>query len=117
MNCLHSFKTKDKLKSHIRVCENKDFSNVVIPSEDTKIFEFNQYQKSHKTPLLIYANIKCLIEVTDGCKSNPENSSTAKVSVHIRSCFSMSTISLFKSIKKSAMYIEVKIAWKSVVNP
>ena len=35
----------------------------------------------------------------DGCKSNPENSSVTKVSNHISSAFSMSTISSFRSIQ------------------
>ena len=29
--------TENKRKSHKKVCENKDFCNVVMPSEDTKI--------------------------------------------------------------------------------
>ena len=29
LNCLHSFRTKNKLESHKRVCENKDFCNVI----------------------------------------------------------------------------------------
>ena len=28
-----------------------------MPSEDTKIFEFNQYQKSDRAPFIIHANI------------------------------------------------------------
>ena len=67
-----------------------------MSSENTKIFEFNQYQKSDKAPFIIYAYLECLIEKTDGCKSNPENSSTTKVSKHIPSGFSMSTISSFR---------------------
>ena len=43
LNSLHSFRTKSKLELHKRVCENKDFCNVIMPSEDTKILEFNQY--------------------------------------------------------------------------
>ena len=35
----------------------------------------------------------------DGCKSNPESSSATKVSNHISSAFSMSTISSFRSIQ------------------
>ena len=30
-----------------------------MPSEDTKILEFNQYQKSDKAPF-IYADLKCI---------------------------------------------------------
>ena len=60
----------------IKRCENKDFCNVVIPSENTKILELNQYKKSNKAPFIIYANLECLIENIDGFKKNPENSST-----------------------------------------
>ena len=70
-----------------------------MPSEDTKILELNQYQKSDKATFIIYADLECLIEKIDGCKNNPENSSTTKVSKHIPSGFSMSTISSFRSIE------------------
>ena len=69
-------------------------------SEDTKIIEFNQYEKSDKAPFIIYADFECLIEKIDGCKNNPDNSFTTKVGQHIPSGFSMSTISLFKNLEK-----------------
>ena len=50
LNYFHSFRTKSKLESHKKVCEIRNFCNVVIPSEDTKILEFNQYCKSDKAP-------------------------------------------------------------------
>ena len=62
-----------------KVCENKDFCNVIIPSENDKILEFNQYQKSDKAPFIIYADLECIIEKIDGCQNNPENSSITKV--------------------------------------
>ena len=62
LNCLHSFATEKKIQSHKRVCENKDFCNVIMPSEDTKILEFNQYQKSDKAPFIIYADLECIIK-------------------------------------------------------
>ena len=46
LNCLHSFKTKNKRKSHKKIYENKDFCNVVMPSEDSKMLKFNQNQKT-----------------------------------------------------------------------
>ena len=99
MNCLHSFRTKNKRESLNRVCKNKDFCNTIMPFEDTKILEFNQYQKSDKAPCVIYVDLECIIENIDGCKINPENSSTTKVSKHVPSIFSMSTISSFRSIE------------------
>ena len=33
-----------------------------MPSEDTKMLEFNQYQKSDKATFIIYADVECIIE-------------------------------------------------------
>ena len=37
LNFLHSFRTKNKLKSHEKVCKNKDFCGTVMPSEKDNI--------------------------------------------------------------------------------
>ena len=81
-----------------------------MPSEDTKMVEFNQYPKSEKAPFIIYTNLNCLIKIIDGCKYNPENSSVTNSGKHIPSGFSMSTISSFESIKIRMIYIVVKMA-------
>ena len=54
-----------------------------MPSNDTKILEFNQYQKFDKAPFIIYTDLQCIIEKVDGCKNDSENSSTTKVSKYI----------------------------------
>ena len=67
-----------------------------MPSEDTKkILELNQNQKSYKVPYIIYADLE-YIEKIDGCKNNPENLSTTKVSKNTP-CFLMFTTLSFKS--------------------
>ena len=38
-----------------------------MPFEDTKISEFNQCQKSDKTPFIFYGDLDRLIEKIDGC--------------------------------------------------
>ena len=58
LNCLHSFGIEKKLESHLKVYEDKDFSNVIMSSEDNKMLEFNQYQKSDKTSFIIYAHLE-----------------------------------------------------------
>ena len=98
LNRLHSFGRNNKLESHKKVCENKDFCDIIINSGNTKTFEFNQYKKSDNAPFPIYANLECLIEKIDGCKNNLEHSFTTKVSEHIPSGFSMPIIS-FRSIE------------------
>ena len=92
MNCLHSFKTENKLESHKKVCKNKDFFGIVMPSEKDKILEFNQYMKADKMPYIIYADMEFLIKKIDGCANNPENSSTTKIGELIPCGYSMSTI-------------------------
>ena len=71
-NLLSFFRNRKKIELHKKVCENKDFCNVILPFEDTKILEFNQYQKSDKAPFIINADLECIIERIDGCKNNPE---------------------------------------------
>ena len=99
LNVLYAKKKRNKLESHKKVCENKQFCNVIMSSEDIKILEFNQYQKADKAPSIIYADLECMIERTDECKNNPENFCTTKVSELIPSGFSMSTITLLRSIE------------------
>ena len=45
LNCLHSIATENNrecLKKYVRI----KILNFIVPSENTKILEFNQYQKS-----------------------------------------------------------------------
>ena len=99
LSCIYSIATEDKHEFHKTVCGNKDFCNIVMLSKDNKNLEFNNYQISDKTPFIICADLEYLIEKIDGCTNNTEISSTTKVSEHILSAFSVSTILSFRSRK------------------
>ena len=43
------------IKSYVKI---KIFAIFVMPSEDTEILQFNQYQKSGKTPSIIYVGLE-----------------------------------------------------------
>ena len=63
-----------------------------MPFENTKILEFNEanyriYQKSNKVLFIIYTDFECIMEKIHGCKNNPENSLTTKLSEDIPSGF------------------------------
>ena len=62
LNCLYSFRTEKKLKSHEEVCKNEGFFGISMPSEKDSILEFNQYMKSDKTPYITYADIQSLMK-------------------------------------------------------
>ena len=46
LNCLHSFTTEKNLNCIKNYVKIKIFKNILMPSEDTKILEFNQFKKS-----------------------------------------------------------------------
>ena len=52
-----SSEQKNKLDLHQKVCKNKDFCNVIMPFEITKILQFTQYQISNKDSFIIYADL------------------------------------------------------------
>ena len=101
LNSLNSFRTEteNKLKSHEKVCKNKDFCGIVMSSEMDKILEFNQCMKSDKMPYIIYADIEFLIRKLDGCANNPENFSTTKIGKQGLCGYSMTTIWAFDHIR------------------
>ena len=87
--------------------------------EDTKTLKFNQYQNSDKAPFIIYADLEYLIEKIDGCKNDPDNSSTTNVGEYILSGYSMSTIfkKFYESLRQHAMEVinflnEIKLLTK-----
>ena len=76
LNCLHSFRIQNKLKSHEKVCKNIDFRGIVMSFHKDNILQFNQYIKFNKIPYIIYTDLDSLIKKIDGRANNPEKSST-----------------------------------------
>ena len=62
-----------------------------MPSKDTKMLEFNQYQKLDQASFIIYADLKCIIENIHGCANKPEKSSRTELGNHKPLAFSIST--------------------------
>ena len=116
LNCLHSFTTGNKHKTHKKVCGNKYFCNVIMPSEDNKILEFNQYQKSDKAPFIIYADLECLTKKIDECIILKIHQKQKQVNI-FHQVFQCLQYCHLKTQKISMTYTEVKIVRKSFVNP
>ena len=83
LNCIHYFRTINKLKSHKKVCENKDFCGIIISSVKKNISEFDQYMKSDKMPYIIYDDLEFCWKEIGGYAINPEKSSTTKIGEHV----------------------------------
>ena len=79
LNCFHSYRTKNKLEAHKKICENHNYCNVEMPTKNNNIIEYNQGEKSIKLPFVVYANLECLLEKMSTCQNNPNESSTMKL--------------------------------------
>ena len=55
INCLHSFRTKNKLKNHKNVCKNHDYCHIEMPKENNKILKYKHEEKSTTASFVIYA--------------------------------------------------------------
>ena len=60
--CFHSYRTKNKLDVHKKICENHDYCHIEMPTKDNNIIKYNQGGKSIKLPFIVYADLECLLE-------------------------------------------------------
>ena len=97
LNCPYSFATEKKL-NHIKKYLKIKIFVVKLCIRRTLKYQNLIILKSDKSPFISYADLQCIIEKTEGCKTNPENLSTKNLSKHIASGFSMYTISSFRSM-------------------
>ena len=79
LNCFRSYRTKNKLKVHKKICENHNYCNIEMPTKDNNIIRYNQGEKSIKLPFVIYADLECLLEKMSVCQNNPNESSTTEI--------------------------------------
>ena len=88
LNCFHSYRTKNKLELHKKICENHDYCHVKMPTKDNNIIKYNHGEKSMKVPFIIYADLECLLENMSTCINNPNESSTTKINKYTPSGYS-----------------------------
>ena len=81
-----------------------------MPSEDTKKLEFPQNCKSDKATSIINAYFETLIKKIDGCKNNPDKSSTKKYANIFHADIQCLQNEKFMVLKISMMCREVKNA-------
>ena len=104
LNCFHSYRTKNKLEAHKKICENRDYCHVEMPTKDNNTIKYNQGEKSIKLPFVVYADLECLLEKMSTCYNNPEKSSTTKINKHTPSGYSIFTHCSFDKSKNKLNY-------------
>ena len=106
LNCFHWYRTKNKLEAHStqKICENRDYYHVEMPTKDNNTIKYNQGGKSIKLSFVVYAGLECLLEKMSTCYNNPEKSSTTKINKHTPSGYSLFTHCSFDKTKNKLDY-------------
>ena len=112
LNCFHSYRTKNELESHKKICENHDYCHVEMPTKDNNIIKYNHGEKSMKVPFIIYADLECLLEKMSTYINNPNESSTTKINKHTPSGYSIFTRCPFNESRNKLNYYRGKDCMK-----
>ena len=104
LNCFHSYRRKNKLEAHKKICENRDYCRVEMPTKDNNTIKYNHGEKSIKLPFVVYTDLECLLEKMSTCYNNPEESSTTKINKHTPSGYSIFTHCSFDKSKSKLNY-------------
>ena len=104
LNCFHSYRTRNKLEEHKKICRNHDYCHVEMPTKDNNIIKYNHGEKSVKLPFVIYADSEFLLEKMSTCINNPNESSTTEINKHTPSGYSLFTHCSFDESKNKLNY-------------
>ena len=89
LNCLHSYRTKNALKRHERLCNNHGHCEVIMPTKDKNTLEYTSHEKSLRMPHMIYAELETLLRPIQSYQPNLENSYTENKNVHMPSGYAL----------------------------
>ena len=104
LNCLHSYRTKSKLKKHEKICKNNDFCNLKMPDVDNNILESKPGKKSLKNAFFIYADLECLLLKMNTCNNNPNKAYTTAKALHKPFGYSLLTSCSFDKSENKQTY-------------
>ena len=91
LNCFHSYRTQSSLGKHEKLRYNNDHSAIIMPNEKNKYISTTSGKNSMRAPLVIYADIKCLLMKIDSCENTANNSYTERKALHVACRYSIVT--------------------------
>ena len=99
LGCMHSYRTDNALKKHERLCNNHDYCEIVMPTEDKNILKYKSGEKSLKVPTIIYLDLESLLIKQQSSQNNPENSYTEKKPIHEACGYSLNLVRSYDTNK------------------
>ena len=85
-----------------------------MPNKDNKILKYNRIETSLKIPIMIYADLQCLLEKMHSYQNNPKKSYTEKKVKHTPSSYSWFTCCSFYASKNKHGYYRGKDCMKKL---
>ena len=79
---MHSFRTDNALKEHERLCNNHDYCEPIMPSEDKNIVKYNHGEKSLEVANVIYFDLETLQVKNESCSNDPKKSHKVTKTIH-----------------------------------
>ena len=104
LNCFHSYRTKNKLEPHKKICENRNYCRIEMPTKYNNTIKYNHGEKSVKLRFVVYADLDYLLGKMSTCYNNPEESSTTKINKHTPSGYSIFIDCSFDKSKSKLNY-------------
>ena len=104
LNCFHSYRTKNKLEAHKKICENHNYCNVEMPTKNNTVIKYNQGEKSIKLPFVV--------EKMSTCQNNPNETTTTEINKHTPSGYSIFTHCSFDQSKNKLDHYRGKDSMK-----
>ena len=114
LNCFRSYRTRNKLEAHKKICENHNYCNVEMPTKDNNTIKYNQGENSIKLPFVVYADLECLLEKMSACQNNPNESSTTEINKHTPSGYLLFTHCSFDKSKNKLDHYRGKDCMKKI---
>ena len=99
LNCFHSYRTREALKKHEKLCYNNDPCAVSMPNAKNKYISSTPDKNSLRVPLLIYADIECSLMKIDSCENTSINSYTERKPLHVPCGYSIVTCCSYDKTK------------------
>ena len=84
MGCLHSYRTKNVLKKHDRLCRNNDYCETTMPNDESNILQYQSGTKSLKLPYIMIADTEALLIKHHSCANNLEKCYAEKQATHMK---------------------------------
>jgi len=83
---LNSFTTEEVLKQHNEYCQKNGVAKITLPEKGT-ILEFNNFKRSTKVPMAVYADFECMTKRIQSSQPDLDKSFTEKYQKHEPSGF------------------------------